>query len=145
MIIRAKLELTMTNDEFNRMPSLDKMKLFIENSATGFNLVVIYHKSLYEYKYDTKGSSYSTVDSRQTIGHVKSVEISNDELYLIIDTTKDIDVTNNFMVILRSELKSDPTNGSVVFDTVRIFCIDMIQILDNEDVGSEYLSKIEII
>lgn len=145
MILKIELKTDVTNDNLHRIPPLKQIKSAIDKYSEGFKGVVVLHESLYDYRYDTRGNSYTNVDSRQVVGSVMNTEINNDKLYLIIDVNETFDINKKVICFFRSNMQCSPGSKSLIFDELNIFVIDIINIGDTEDVTNERLSEVTML
>lgn len=145
MKIKVELKTKLSNDELHRAPELDKLKEVVDEYSIGFKGAVVLHQSLYEYNYDTKNSSYDNVDKKSMIGHIESSDIENGKLFLIIDVSESLSVTDSkYICFFRSRMQTTTGSKSPVFDEIGLFSVDLIRIGENEDVKDEYLSEVII-
>ena len=140
MNYKIELKTTVLNDKSNRMPSIERFKDIIDEYSVGFKGIVLLHDSLYDYRYDTKLQGYHSVDSNTVIGRVTSTVIEDGKLYLIVDCIRELDTNKQFICGFRSKLESK--SGSVTFDSVNVFAIDLVSIGENENVPKENLSEV---
>lgn len=151
MIIKIELKTNMVNDSLNRIPSLERIQSAINDYSEGFKGLVVLYESLYDYRYDTKNTSYTSVDSNQVIGNIRNTEINNDKLYLIIGVNDSIIKSRRAMLdkrlicFFRSNMQSIPGSKSATFDKLNVFAVDIIVVGDNETINNDYLSEIVIL
>ena len=145
MKIRIELKTKMANDNLHRVPSLNVVKKAVDTYSVGFKGVVVLHDSLYDYKYDTRSAMYSTVDSRQVVGNIRSSEITEEKLFLIVDVNDKFLKGRDCICFFRSQMQAVPGSNSATFDDLNIFVIDLIMIGDNEKVDEQYLSEVTIL
>lgn len=139
-----KIELkTITNDTKNRMPTLNKVKQYIDDYADGNNGVIVYHTSFYEYRYDTRIAYYDHVDSHGIIGHVVSSMIEDEKLYIVADINENFVPEGQFICAYRAIMDSSVESNDIDFDQFHLFAIDLIHIAEDESMTIEKLSNVE--
>lgn len=145
MKIRVELKTEVSNDEFHRIPDVEKIQKAIETYSVGFKGAVVLHKSLYEYRYDTRNMSYNDVDTRNIIGHIQSTEISENKLFLIIEVDDTFLQDAKYICFFRSRMETTPGANTPKFNEIDIFAVDLTMVGDSEEVKERYLSEVTIL
>lgn len=147
--MRVKVEVKVPTDKgaIKRMPSNEEIKDALDHYCIGFNGVVIYHSSLYDYQFDTQGSDYHSVDSIVIIGHIESTLVEKDKVYSIIEvgdekTVEPILMENKYICFFRAQMQANPKSTDRTLHISNLFAVDMIHVLESEMTDSLELSEI---
>ncbi len=131
-IYRLKLQAVSSSGAGDRLPSVSDLVTALEQYKELGQGVVIYHNSLYDYKYDTKLSDYTKVDSKQIVGHLLGEEIEDNQLFLIIEFNDTFDPERNCICFYRAIMESNPSSEDRRLKITNLFAIDYVAVLDSE-------------
>ena len=145
MKIKVELKTKVENDEFGRVPDINKIKEAIEEYTVGFKGLIVLHNSIYDYQYDTRNKSYNDVDTKSVIGHIISSEIEDDKLFLIIEVTDTTIEGDRYICFFRSRMETTPDAKDNKFNDFNIFAVDLVNVEESEQVTERYLSEVSII
>lgn len=130
-----------------RFPSFQELKNAIDGyMVTGQGIVVI-HKSLFDYRYDTESADYHKVDSAGIVGHILDTIIINNsgeqKVYLIIEFNDSFSVDKHYILYYRATMQTDPTQKDHRLHFTNLFVVDLITVLDKELTDNIQLSSVE--
>lgn len=128
----------------NRFPPLTEIKSELEQYIKDGQGLIILHKSLYEYRYDTRLTDYHRVDSIGTIGHIDSVVIENGKLFIIVEMNDNFVPDKKYICFYRSTMQSDPLSTDRTLHISHLFAVDLVTVLETELTDSITLSTIEV-
>lgn len=115
--------------------SLDLLERKLKEYSVGFNGVIVYHNSFYEYRFDIK-SSYNKVDSKGATGHMTDISIEDDKIYIIFESNNELNLDDKYICYYRAIFDKEE------LETTYIFAIDLVNVSDT-DIPFNNLSKIE--
>lgn len=124
--------LTLSDGKMGRYPNIYELKKFLESYIDLGQGIVILHDSFYDYKFDTKLSSYHTVDSSHVVGHVIKVLLEDEKIYLVIEFNETFNPEKHYICYYRANLESDPRLSDRTLKITNLFAIDLITIADSE-------------
>ena len=145
MKIKVELKTAVSNDTYHRVPDVSKIQKAIEEYSVGFKGAVVLHKSLYEYRYDTRNKFYNDVDTRNIIGHIHSTVIENEKLFLIIEVDDTFLQDAKYICFFRSRMEKTPDAKSTEFNEINIFAVDLTMVGSLEEIKERYLSEVTIL
>lgn len=137
----------MKNVSETRLPTQSELMKKLKDYASGNKGLVLYHKSFYDYQYDTKLNNYHTVDSITTIGDITDVESNGSKVFIVIDCRENapIDPDERYICFYRAVMESDTGSKSRRLKFTNLFAVDIIRINEDEVTDKMEFSVVELI
>lgn len=147
MKIRVEVKNTMRNVSETRLPTQSELVKKLKDYASGNKGLVLYHKSFYDYHYDTKLNNYHTVDSIATIGDVIDVVATGDKVFIVVDCREDaiFDPDERYICFYRAVMESGTNSKSRRLKFTNLFAVDIIHINEDEVTDKMEFSTVELI
>lgn len=114
--------------------------------ASGNKGMVLYHNSLYEYRYDTKLNNYHSVDSIVSIGNIADVQMIDGKVFIILDCINEmgLDVNERYICFYRAVMEPGMRRPNIRrLQFTNLFAVDIIHINEDELTDKMELSIVE--
>ena len=124
-----------------RVPSSINIKNAIDKYIENHEGVIVYHETLYDYRYDLDGSGYHKINITKNFGNITECMVDDsDKVFIIINTLEPMNEDGNYICLYRANMQPNSVDRNL--DITNLFAIDLINITDSELIDNLRLSKI---